>query len=380
MRFILIFVVTSLLPIMGVAQHPSIHYTLGMSKPHTHLFEAEMTINGLRNDDQALDVRLPVWRPGRYVIFDFAGGVQEFSAVDGNGKSLRWKKIDKSTWRVEAAGGSAVTVRYKVFANEFNQRTRGLNDRHGFVDGASLFVYVEKFRQLPCTLTVKRYKDWHVTTGLDSDNGSGSRFSAPNYDHFVDCPIEIGTQKDFTFEVDGTPHVLSIFGEGNWDRDTLIRDISKIIRTQRDFWGEFPYKRYVFLLHCTPTSGGGTEHLNSMIIGAKPFVFKNPDTYRNFLGLISHEYLHTWNVKHLRPKGLHPYDYTKENYSKELWIAEGTTSYYGNLLMVRAGYKPVNKFLDDVANAIQGDRQRPGNKIQSLSESSFDAWIKYWRR
>ncbi|HTK80802.1 MAG TPA: PDZ domain-containing protein, partial [Bacteroidota bacterium] len=199
------------------------------------------------------------------------------------------------------------------------------------------------------------------------------------YDYFVDCPLEIGTQHDFEFMVDNVPHVLSIFGEGNWNADTLVRDITKIVRTEKEFWGEFPYKRYVFLVHCTPSSGGGTEHINSTAMGTRPFVFKNPESYRGFLGLVSHEYFHTWNVKQLRPKGIHPYDYTRENYSKELWIAEGTTSYYDDLLLVPAGFKTAEKYLEDVAASIQGDRQRPGNSVQSLAEASFDAWVKYWR-
>ncbi|MBI1806384.1 MAG: M61 family metallopeptidase [Ignavibacteria bacterium] len=361
---------------MASAQPPSIHYSLSMSKPSTHLLEVEIKYDGIPGGEEALDVLLPVWRPGRYLVLDFASGVQEFSASDAKGNPLRWHKAEKSMWRVEARGSASVTVRYKIFANEFNQRTRGLNDQHAFVDGAAVFMYVEKFRHLPLTVTIHPYKEWHVTTGLE---GSGNMFAAPNYDYLVDCPIEIGKQKDFTFEVDGVPHVLTIFGEGNWNADTLIRDLSKIVKIEKEFWGGFPYKRYVFLLHCTPSSGGGTEHINSTIMGSRPFIFKNPDSYRGFLGLVSHEYFHTWNVKQLRPKGIHPYDYMKENYSRELWIAEGTTSYYDDLLLMRAGFKTAEKYLEGIAVAVQGDQQRPGNTVQPLAEASFDAWVKYWR-
>jgi predicted metalloprotease with PDZ domain len=225
-------------------------------------------------------------------------------------------------------------------------------------------------------LELRPYTGWHATTGLE---GSGRHFTAPNYDHFVDCPIEIGKQKDFAFEVDGVPHVLSIAGEGNWNSDTLIRDISRIVKIEKDLFGRFPYRRYVFLLHCDPSGGGGTEHLNSTIMGTRPFVFKNPESYRSFLGLVSHEFFHTWNVKQFRPKGLSPYDYTRENYSRELWIAEGTTSYYDELLLVRAGFLPKEKYLENIAGAVARDRQRPGNAVQPLAEASFDAWVKYWR-
>ncbi len=378
---IVLFLVTLLLfySLMIEAKPTAVHYSLGMSKPYTHFFEVEVKVDNLSRSESHLDFVLPVWRPGRYMVLDFAGGVQEFSATGENNKTLSWKKIDKTTWRVETKGTEHITVQYKVYANEFNQRTRGLNDEHGFVDGTAVFMYVEKFRKLPVRLTVHPFSDWHVTTGLESEEGNANELTAPNYDVFVDCPIEIGTQKDFTFDVDGIPHVLSFAGDGNWNADTLIKDISKIIQTTKAMWGDFPYKRYVFLVHCSPNSGGGTEHLNSVIMGTRPFIFKNPETYRGFLGLVSHEYFHTWNVKQLRPKGMHPYDYLKENYTDELWISEGTTSYYDNLILVRAGYQKVQKYLDDLATAIQSDRQRPGNNVQSIVESSFDSWVKFWR-
>jgi predicted metalloprotease with PDZ domain len=361
---------------MASAQQATIHYSLGMSKPSTHFLEVEITFDHLPDNLQTLDVVLPVWRPGRYFVLDLASGVQEFSAVDGKGTGLAFQKTEKSKWHVETAGASKVSLSYKVYANEFNLRTRGLNDEHAFIDGAAVFMYVEQFRNLPIVLSIKPYGNWHATTGLEGD---GKKFTAPDYDYFVDCPIEIGNQKEFNFSVDGVPHVLSIFGQGNWNADTLVKDISAIVKAQKEFWGEFPYKRYVFLLHCTPSSGGGTEHINSTAMGTRPYVFKNPDSYRGFLGLVSHEYFHTWNVKQLRPKGIHPYDYTKENYTRELWIAEGTTSYYDNLLLVRAGFVKPEKYLERLAGEIQADRQRPGNTVQPVSESSFDAWVKYWK-
>jgi len=355
---------------------PSVRYHLSMPNPSTHLLEVELTYGNLQAGEQTLDLLLPVWRPGRYMVMDFASGVVSFSAADGRGKPLLWSKIEKSKWRIETNGSSTVTARYTVYADEFGLRTRGLNDGHAFLDGTSAFMYAEKYRHLPLTLTVLPYKNWHVTTGLEGD---GKDFTAPDYDYLVDCPVEVGNQKDFKFEVGGIPHILSIYGEGNWNADTLIRDIEKIVRTERNFWGEFPYKKYVFLIHCSPVLGGGTEHINSCVIGTRPFVFRNPDFYHGFLSVVAHEYFHTWNVKQLRPKGMHPYDYTKENYSRELWIAEGTTSYYDDLMMLRAGFQSADKYADGVAGRIQGDRQRPGNAVQPLSEASFDAWVKYWR-
>jgi predicted metalloprotease with PDZ domain len=349
-----------------------------MSKPWTHLLEVEVTFSGLPQKTSSLNLLMPVWRTGRYVVFDFAGGVQEFSAVDGNGRTLAWSKADKSTWRIEKQQSTAVTARYKVYANEFGMRTRGLNDQHAFVDGCAVFMYIEQYRHLPLTLTVVPFRNWHVTTGLDAMPGERFKFSAPDFDHLLDCPLEIGNQKDFEFEVEGKKHVLTIAGEGNYDADTLVNDIATIVKANKEFWGDLPYERYVFMLHLS-ADGGGTEHINSTIMQTRPFVFKNRGSYRGFLGLVSHEYFHTWNVKQLRPAGISPYDYMKENYVKELWLAEGTTSYYGGLLLVRTGFIPDSLYLDGIAASVQGDRQRPGNRIQSPSESGFDAWIKLWK-
>jgi predicted metalloprotease with PDZ domain len=373
------FLFTIIFPAIVFSQTPTLEYTLGMSRPATHLLEVELTVKAVPASQAALDFLMPAWRTGRYVLFDFSGGVQEFSATDGSGAPLRWAKTDKSTWRVEKGRATGVTIRYKVYANEFEQRTRGLNDEHAFVDGCAVFMFLEKYRSLPHTVSVHPYQDWHVTTGLDALAGEQFKFRARNLDELMDCPLEIGNQKDFEFDVEGKKHVLSIFGQGNYDSAKMIADISKIVTMNKEFWGDLPYDRYVFFLHLGLQGGGGTEHLNSTVLQTGPFGFRNPNSYRGFLGLVSHEYFHTWNVKHLRPKGIAPYDYTKENYVYELWVAEGTTSYYGGLMLLRGGFSPAQSAFDWLAGTVFAERERPGNRIQSVSESSFDAWVKYWK-
>jgi predicted metalloprotease with PDZ domain len=273
-----------------------------------------------------------------------------------------------------------VTAKYVVFADEFRDRTRDLNDEHAFVDGAAVFMYAEPFQNEPITLDVMPFAGWQVTTGLEPVPGHPNRFRAPNYQVFADCPIEVGTQKEFPFEAEGKPHVLMVAGEGNFDGLRIVEDLKKIIHLYQEFWRELPYDRYVFMLHCAPNAGGATEHLNSTIMHTQPFIFRDPGTYRGFLGLVAHEFFHTWNVKQVRPAAIHPYGFTKEAYAREYWIAEGTTSYYGPLLMMRGGYGNAKSYLDGIAASVQQDRLRPGNRVQSLSESSFDAWIKYSKR
>lgn len=364
---------------MTISAEPSIRYTLGMSNPSSHLLEVGMNLAGLSSGDKTIDVQMPAWRTGRYVLFDFAGAVVSFAATDADGKALAWQKIDKQTWRIAKGGAKTVKVAYTVYANEFNQRTKGLNDEHAFVDPATTFMYVESMQKRPVTLDITPYGTWKVTTGLDPVPGTPNRFTAPDYQVFADCPIEVGNQKEFTFDVDGVPHTWMMVGEGNYEIDKLIEDTKKIVLANKTFWGRLPYKRYIFMLHMGPNMGGGTEHINSTIMGTRGYVFKDPNSYRGFLGLVSHEYFHTWNVKQLRPAGIVPYDFSKENYAQEFWVAEGTTSYYGGIILMRAGLGKADDVVAGLGSEIREDRMRPGNKIQSVSESSFDAWIKYWR-
>ena len=361
------------------AQGVSPHYMLSMPEPWTHLFHVEIVFDGLAAAKTDLELIMPVWRTGRYVLFDFAGTVQEFSAKDGNGTPLGWNKTDKSTWRISTKGSTRVRVNYRVYADEFDMRTKGLNDQYAFVDGIAVFMYAEQYRRQPLTLDVFPYGSWHVTTGLDAIEGDPLRFRAPDYDRLADSPLFIGHQQDYTFTAGGKPHVLSVLGEGPYDADVLMADITAIIEAAREFWGNLPYDRYVFMLHLWSEGGGGTEHVNSTIMQMRTFSFSSPRGRDSFQGLVAHEYLHTWNVKQIRPHGISPYDYTRENYAREYWIAEGTTSYYTPIILRRAGLRSSERALGMLARAIKQDRERPGNRIQSLSESSFDAWIKFWR-
>jgi len=354
-------------------------YTVSMPKPSNHLFEVEMSIpqSGYSKDDY-IDFKLPIWRSGRYVVFNFASGVQEFSAASTDRIELKWFKVDKSTWRVVTTGAGGLIIKYKVYANEFSDRTKGLNREHAFIDPSAVFMYTENLREYPIELTIDPYPGWHTTTGLDNAEGKENTFSAPSYDYFADCPIEIGTQKDFVFTIEGIKHTLSIQGEGDYNADTVMSDLTKIVGVNKEFWGDLPYNHYIFLFHITSNDYGGTEHWNSFIIDVPARVFQSKQGYAGFLSTCSHEFFHTWNVKRLRPNGICPYDFQRENYTEELWIAEGTTSYYQLLMLLKAGYAYDTNLIKNLQNNIDNDFNRPGNKIQTLAESSFDAWVKYW--
>lgn len=363
---------------ISLAADTKISYSAAMPFPSGHLFEITLTVENLDSAiDGFIDFSLPAWRSGRYNILDFSSGVQEFSAEDKNGNKLDWAKTDKDTWRVKADGSNNIIIKYKVFSNEFSLRTRGLNDECGFIDASAVFMFAEKYRFSPLTLKVYPYGSWHVTTGLDKLNGEENIFYAPDYDYLADCPILIGNQKDHEFFINDKKFVVSFPPDLNYDADKVINDIRIISIAVCDFWGEIPFEHFTYLLISGPFDYGATEHLNSTVFSVSSTTFTNKDRYNTFLSNCAHELFHTWNVKQLRPESMDPYDFTKENYSGELWIAEGITSYYEDIFMMKTGFRTPEKYLEILSGNIQNDLERPGNYIQSLSESGFDAWVKH---
>ncbi len=379
MRFLSVLTIILVAGIPVNAQ-PKIHYTLGMTQPSTHYVEVRIDMSERAPGDETVELSMGAWRTGRYVILDFAGGVSDVRVTDPGGNALSWKKTDKQTWSITKGGQTSVIVEYRVYANEFNLRTRGLNDEHAFVDPVAVFMYMRDASDVPLTLTVKPYGNWRVTTGLDLVEDRPFTYTAPTFEYFADCPLEIGTHTEYEFVHEGKQHVWMIAGTATYDIDRLITDTKKIITENLRFWGRLPYERYIFMVHVAPGSGGGTEHINSTIMGADPFTFVNDRSYDGFLGLVSHEYFHTWNVKQLRPAGITPYDFSKENYSEEFWLAEGGTSFFDELILLRGGFSDADTYIARLGRDIEQDRQRPGNAKQSVTESSFDAWVKYWKR
>ena len=371
--FVCLFVVS-----MASAQSASIKYRLGMDKPNTHYFDVEMEFPN--NGAAKTQVYMPVWTPGSYLEREFERNVQEFSATDQSGKQLSFDKINKSTWEIVAAGSQTIKVRYRVYAYEVSVRNSYLDDTHGYVNGASVFMVPRGMEQQSIQLDIKPYQGWtKISTGLDPLEGTETSFVAPNFDILVDSPVEIGNQAIYTFEVAGKPHYLSIYGTGNNDPQRMVADLKKIVTAAYNIFGELPYKHYTFLLQLLQTGGGGLEHLNSNSIQVARNTFYPEEKYKSWLGVSSHEYFHAWNVKRIRPIALGPFNYERENYTRMLWVAEGFTDYYGAQLLLRAGLYSQKEYLDRVANEIKSQQSLPGRHFQSAMESSFDAWIKAYR-
>jgi predicted metalloprotease with PDZ domain len=376
-----------------------IAYTVSMPKPHTHLLEVEIHVTrGLRAWPAEDTLVMPVWTPGSYLVREFARNVQDFAATDASGRALPWEKINKNSWRVKthAAGADEWRVTYRVYANELSVRTNELNSDHAFWNNAALLMYLDGYLKEPSTLHILAPQPWKVATGLPLVPGPKNTFRAENFDVLYDSPVEVSNFKTLSFEVKGVPHRIVIDGEGNYDAERMRADVKKIVETEVELMGgEIPYHDYTFILHLRASTGGGLEHLNSTALGYPRFGFKiepsdgvnsaGPSSqplraYRGFLSLVAHEFFHLWNVKRIRPDALGPFDYTKENYTKLLWVAEGITDYYARVALRRANLISDREFLAENARAFQTLQNTPGRLEMTAEESSFDTWIKYYRQ
>jgi predicted metalloprotease with PDZ domain len=380
---------------------PQIAFTVSMPKPHTHMLDVEIRIKHGAEAQVAKEevLVMPVWTPGSYLIREFERHVQDFDAADSSGQPLHWEKINKDSWRILTNGSREWRASYRVYANELSVRTNEVNSEHAFWNNAALLMYLEGFLNAPSTLQVIAPQPWKVATGLPPVPGPKNTFRAENFDILYDSPVEVSNFKTLSFEVKGVPHRIVIDGDGNYDPQKMVADVKKIVESEVDLMGgEIPYHDYTFILHLRANTGGGLEHLNSTALGYQRFGF-GPEpketgegvnsagpgapplrTYRGFLSLVAHEFFHLWNVKRIRPDALGPFDYTRENYTKLLWVAEGFTDYYARLVLRRAGLISDKEFLKENAKAFQLLQNTPGRLVMSIEESSFDTWIKYYRQ
>lgn len=377
-KFLINLIVLMTIAATSTAAKTSIHFDVSFREPQAHYAEIKMTIEGIKQE--YIDVKLPVWTPGSYLVREYARHVESFSACDKNGKLLDAKKIDKNTWRISSKKLDQVLVNYRLYGYEVSVRTNYFDESHAFLSPAATFMYVDGFLKHPIDVTIVPHERWtKVSTGLDAVAGKDFTFSAPDFDILYDSPIEVGNQDVFSFTAAGVLHEVAMVGGGNYDKQRIIQDFTTIIEESTKIFGVNPNKRYVFIVHHFQSGGGGLEHLNSTVLGATRNGYTNESAYSRFLGLVAHEYFHLWHVKRLRPIELGPFDYTKENYTTALWIMEGFTSYFDNLILLRAGFIPKNSYLGMLTGDVSTVENRSGQLVQPVALASFDAWIKYYR-
>jgi len=363
----------------------ALEYRVSMPQPESHLFEVRLDVSrpnlcGTAPESSAIDLKMPVWTPGSYLVREYARHLQNFRVCDRSGQSLPWMKVSKNHWRIEAGDAETVTVTYRIYANELTVRTNHLDGTHGYFNGAAMFFYVPGAEKRPLRVAIAPPRGWIVTTSLPAVPGAENTFEAADFDTLVDSPFEIGTHEIYDFEVREKPHQLAIWGRGNAQPDRLLRDMEKIIEVEADLFGGLPYDRYLFLLHLSGQGYGGLEHKDSCSLNYPRFGLRDRDKYNRFMQLVAHEFFHLWNVKRLRPKELEVFNYEGECYTPSLWFCEGTTSYYDLAIPFRAGIFDVKTFFKGLSKDLSRFQTTPGRLVQPLSESSWDAWIKLYRR
>jgi predicted metalloprotease with PDZ domain len=346
-------------------------YTLTITDAHHHLAEVEVIFDDVKT--KAFSVKLPVWRTGKYQILDLSKNIRKFQVYDQNEKPLTWQKDNKNTWRIFVNTPGIVKVKYQIYANKLHQRVSHIDATHAFLDASGVFIYSESQRDKPLTVKLNVPNDWHTISGMESIGKN--QFKANNYDQLVDSPIESGIHVFDSIKVDEQTYEIVVWGKGNYDLQRIKKDIIKFHQQAKNIWHTFPFKRYVYIYHVGDKLRGATEHINSTVIQADHFGFAPDEKYRKIIKTTAHEFIHTWNVKNYRPTGISPYDYDKENYSDLFWMVEGTTSYLAGLMVTRAKIYSVENYLEDLAKGINKYIHKPGRKVMSLAEASFDTWM-----
>ena len=387
------------LALMALSVHPAataaraakpsaapLKYELAFEHPNTHLLDVTIHASDLKG--ATVEFAIPDWAPGSYYIENYSANVQRFRATSADGKALSWRKTDSQTWQIDLAGATAVTISYQVFANTLQNNIAQYNERHAFIGGPSVWMYLVDGKDRPIELSVAAPSGWKIATGME--HTSDHTFAAADYNWFADAPFEISDFAEKDFEVMGTTyHVIVHDVENKKDFTKFANDLQKTVATIVPLFQSVtgtpqaaPFKDYYFIFHIWPQTGGGLEHLNSTQINfttdwnsTEPLPGTTLNQYDLKLFVAAHEFFHAWNVKRLRPLPLGPFDYTQMVHTPSLWISEGLTSYYGSLSVERAGLVPPLQYLDGIARLITNFEAKPGRKERSIEDTSWDTWF-----
>ncbi len=354
----------------------AISYTVDLTDSKNHY--VTVTAN-VPVESETTELMMAVWTPGSYLVREYARHINSMEVTSG-GKALKFEKTRKNRWTVQSKGVKSFVLKYRVYCNEMSVRTNWVGSEYAMLNGAPTYITLPDRLDRPHTVRLKLPRAWtRSATSLRSTGDTPHTFKAKNFDELVDSPIVAGNVSVYPFTVGGIEHQLVNVGEsGQWDGTKAATDLKKIVQAHHDMWETIPYDRYLFL-NMIVESGGGLEHDNSSVLMTSRWSFRESGRYKGWLSLASHEFFHTWNVRRLRPKSLVKYDYENEVYTDGLWIAEGITSYYEELALVRAGILSRNEFLSKVSGNVESVQRTEGRKVQSLKDASYDAWIKFYR-
>ena len=356
----------------GAAAPPPTTYTVGMPDPSSHFFHVTARFEQVKGP---FAFAMPMWTPGGYVVDEVAGYVLDFSSVDGAGRALRSRKTDTRTWSIEVPNDGVVEVRYRVWANERGTPYAArLNGAMGHANLVRLLGYAPDRLGAPARVRFEPFSDWKVATSLPGD---GKVYTAPDYDALADGIAIFGKWSETSFD-EGGAHWRIVFSQPmDFKKNELVKDVRALTREAAAVFGVVPFKDYLFITLIEAETGrGGIEHKDGTSMCAAADIFDDREKYARYLGLVAHELVHAWNVKRLRPAGIGPYDYARETPTKNLYVAEGFTSYFGPLALVRSGAVKREEFLKDLGERIVTDRDNAGNLAKSLEDHSWDWWLE----
>lgn len=408
------FTLISMLPHSAEAKQnraPRVHYNINISDPKSHYADVTLRLEDLTPG--SVDIYMPVWTPGSYLVREFAKNVESVSARGLSleeskmvfaeeplhfGTALSPIKLDKNTWRLTIPKNvAAAEFHYRVYCFELSVRTSFIDEDQALLNMASVLMTVKGAEHLGGDLSIdfpvrwfnhasalefseelylpeKEYTESELRSLLKRRD-----YTYPNFDDLVDAPLQLGNFPVFKFDVNGVPHEVAMVGRNNADVDKLRDDMQLMCRTMAKVVNDHPCKRYTFIVQNVEAGGGGLEHKNSTVLMMSRWGYTDAARYKGFLGLVAHEYFHLWNVKRIRPAELGPFNYRQENYTDLLWLAEGITSYYDEIALMRAGIVSRKEFLSTMAGYVNAHENRMGARVATISEMSHDAWIKEYR-
>ena len=375
-----LFVAVASLSVARAQTVEPITYTLRFPEPQSHYLEVEAVIPLAGQTE--VELMMAVWTPGSYLIREFVRNLEDLAAHDSSGSPLTLSSTRKNRWRVATGGADSIVLTYRAYSREMSVRTNWVDRDFALVNGAPTFITIADGLPRRHDVTVELASGWNrsVTALPLAPGGRTNSYRAADFDTLLDSPIVAGNPAVYEFTVSGTPHTLVNIGEGGlWDAARAADDIERIVRTQHELWGSIPYDRYVFLNLITE-SGGGIEHKDSAVLMTSRWQMRDRERYLNWLTLVSHELFHAWNVKRLRPVELGPFDYENEVHTRSLWVAEGLTVYYGALMVHRAGLSSRDEYLAELSDEVRRLQTTPGRLVQTVEQSSYDAWIKFYRQ
>ena len=374
LRLLLVCAAILALPLRAPATQPegSMAFTVSMQQAANHRFHVALRCDGLRGETQ--DFKMPVWTPGFYRVLDYAKYVRDFRAEDGAGQDLPWEKVAGNNWRVATGNAAAIVLNYDVEASVSFVARNYIDDTRAFIAPAGLFLHLAERIQHPVTAAFQLPPGWaRISTGLDPVAGQPNTFFAPDFDVLYDSPMLVGNQETLQFFVAGRPHTLVVENvPASVNREKMTSDLQRMVEAATRLIGDVPYQHYTFLL--MGKGNGGIEHTNSAAIAFNGDSLTKEDGYLRWLSYVAHEYFHNFNVKRIRPLALGPFDYDQANLTDMLWVSEGLTVYYQDLVLVRAGLMTRGQYLEKLAGAITKFQNAPGHRYQSAAESSLYTW------